>query len=46
MSESGMTQQAWYFLITVWSIIGFCTLYCFAKIIFSRKKFEAEDEET
>jgi len=37
-----MTTMAWIFMLSAWSLIIGCTLYCFAKLMFSKSLESSE----
>jgi len=38
-----MTVSAWVFMLTVWGVIGFSTIYCFWKLLTSDRQLKSED---
>jgi hypothetical protein len=38
-----MTLQAWIFMLIVWAVIGGCTVYCFARLLTSQRRLNADE---
>jgi hypothetical protein len=38
-----MTTEAWIFMLAVWSLIGGSTVYCFWKLLTSKRRLDGDD---